>query len=197
MYSWFQTVDSDKSGQITAMELQQALTNGNWSHFNPETCRLMIGKYILLKSQQSLFSPGLFDQDNSGTIDLKEFQQLWTYINQWRGVFDRYDRDKSGNIDCNELFTGKSTLNHKTCYYDCVHVAYNEMGFRVSMQFCQMIVVRFDRLNKRSLKFDDFIQTCVMLRSLTDAFRARDTNLDGTIHVGYEDFMTMAISNKP
>lgn len=71
------------------------------------------------------------------------------------------------------------------------------MGFRVSMQFCQMIVVRFDRLNKRSLKFDDFIQTCVMLRSLTDAFKLRDTNLDGTIHVGYEDFMTMAISNKP
>ena len=36
-----------------------------------------------------------------------------------------------------------------------------------------------------------------MLRSLTDAFRARDTNLDGMIQVAYEDFMTMAISNKP
>ena len=44
MYQWFVTVDTDKSGQITAMELQQALTNGNWSHFNPETCRLMIGE---------------------------------------------------------------------------------------------------------------------------------------------------------
>lgn len=71
------------------------------------------------------------------------------------------------------------------------------MGFRVSMPFCQLIVTRFDRTEKKSLKFDDFIQSCVMLRSLTDAFRARDTNLDGMIQVAYEDFMTMAISNKP
>ena len=95
-------------------------------------------------------------------------------------MFDRYDRDRSGNIDANELNT-----------------AYNEMGFRVSAQFCQLVVTRFDRLAKRSLKFDDFIQSCVMLRSLTDAFRVRDTNLNGIIQVSYEDFMTMAISNKP
>ena len=43
VYSWFVAVDADHSGQITAIELQQALTNGNWSHFNPEACRLMIG----------------------------------------------------------------------------------------------------------------------------------------------------------
>ena len=49
---------------------------------------------------------GIFDRDGSGTIDIHEFQQLWAYINQWKGVFDRYDRDRSGNIDANELFTG-------------------------------------------------------------------------------------------
>lgn len=43
MYSWFLAVDADRSGQITANELQSALTNGNWSNFNSETCRLMIG----------------------------------------------------------------------------------------------------------------------------------------------------------
>ena len=43
IYSWFITVDADRSGSITSAELQQALTNGNWSHFNAETCRLMIG----------------------------------------------------------------------------------------------------------------------------------------------------------
>ena len=43
VFSWFVAVDADHSGQITANELQQALTNGNWSHFNPEACRLMIG----------------------------------------------------------------------------------------------------------------------------------------------------------
>ncbi|XP_071143858.1 uncharacterized protein [Mytilus edulis] len=53
VYQWFLTVDQDKSGHITAHELQQALVNGNWSHFNPETCRLMIS---------------MFDRDNTGTI---------------------------------------------------------------------------------------------------------------------------------
>ena len=71
------------------------------------------------------------------------------------------------------------------------------MGFRVSFNFCQMVVMRFDRLDRRSLKFDDFIQSCVMLRGLTDAFRVRDNNLDGTIQVSYEDFLMMAIAHKP
>lgn len=123
---------------------------------------------------------GIFDKDQNGTIDLKEFQQLLAYIEQWKGVFERYDRDRSGNIDAREL-----------------HTAYNEMGFRVSPAFCQNVVVKFDRQAKRSLKFDDFIQSCVMLRALTDAFRVRDTNLNGVIQVNYEDFLHMAIANKP
>lgn len=40
-----QTVDQDRSGKITAAELRQALFNNNWSQFNPETCRLMIGMF--------------------------------------------------------------------------------------------------------------------------------------------------------
>ena len=123
---------------------------------------------------------GIFDKDNNGTIDVREFQQLWQYINQWQQVFNRYDRDKSGNIDAGELYT-----------------AYGEMGFRVSQAFCQLVVTQFDRQAKKSLRFDDFIQSCVMLRALTDTFKLRDTNMNGVIQVSYEDFMTMAIANKP
>ena len=47
LWNWFVTVDRDRSGQITADELQQALLNGNWSQFNSETCRLMIGNLLL------------------------------------------------------------------------------------------------------------------------------------------------------
>ena len=43
LWSWFQTVDRDRSGQISTDELRAALMNNNWSHFNLETCRLMIG----------------------------------------------------------------------------------------------------------------------------------------------------------
>lgn len=43
----FDNVDKDHSGNISADELQKALSNGTWSPFNPETCRLMIGKYYM------------------------------------------------------------------------------------------------------------------------------------------------------
>ncbi|PIK55288.1 hypothetical protein BSL78_07807 [Apostichopus japonicus] len=165
IYSWFVSVDQDKSGQITATELQQALTNSNWSHFNAETCRLMIG---------------IFDRDQSGTINIQEFSALWNYIQQWKGVFERYDQDKSGAIEANELST-----------------AFVQMGYNVSPQFTQMLVAKYDIAARRSLKLDDFIQACVMLKSLTDSFRQRDTNMNGTITISYEDFMSLVLLNRP
>lgn len=40
-------IDTDRSGFINAQELQQALSNGTWSPFNPETVRLMIGMFSI------------------------------------------------------------------------------------------------------------------------------------------------------
>ncbi|PVD32386.1 hypothetical protein C0Q70_07820 [Pomacea canaliculata] len=162
---WFQAVDQDRSGRITANELQRALVNANWSQFNPETCRLMIG---------------MFDRDMSGTIDINEFQSLWHYIQQWRSTFERYDSNRSGSIEAAEL-----------------HTVYQQMGYNISPQFVQTVLYKFDHYGRRSLTLDLFIQSCVLLKSLTDAFRQRDTNMSGTINLSYEDFMTMAVLYKP
>lgn len=162
---WFQAVDQDRSGRITAKELQQALVNANWSQFNPETCRLMIG---------------MFDRDMSGTIDLSEFQSLWHYIQQWRSTFERYDSNRSGSIEAPEL-----------------HSAYQQMGFNVTPRFVQTVLYKFDYYGRRALTLDSFIQSCILLRSLTDAFKQRDTTMSGTIQLGYEDFMTMSVLYKP
>lgn len=43
IFLFFFRVDRDRSGYISAEELQVALSNGTWSPFNPETVRLMIG----------------------------------------------------------------------------------------------------------------------------------------------------------
>ncbi|GFT93901.1 programmed cell death protein 6 [Nephila pilipes] len=50
-YLWdvFIRVDRDRSGSITANELQAALSNGSWEPFNPETVRMMI---VLIGSLQ-------------------------------------------------------------------------------------------------------------------------------------------------
>ncbi|KAL5493468.1 hypothetical protein EMCRGX_G014657 [Ephydatia muelleri] len=165
VYSWFAAVDSDRSGSISATELQQALTNNNWTHFNAETCRLMIA---------------LFDHSNTGKIGVQDFAVLMKYVQQWKALFERYDTDRSGNVEAGEL-----------------HRAYNEMGYRVSPQFCQLVVARFDLVERRRLKLDDFIQSCVMIQKLTDSFKQRDTNRTGIITVGYEDFLSITISGKP
>ncbi|XP_072167871.1 sorcin-like isoform X1 [Diadema setosum] len=163
LWSWFKAVDQDNSQAITAEELQKALLNGNWSNFNVETCRLMIG---------------MFDKDRNGTINFNEFAALWKYIQDWRGCFDRFDRDRSGNIDAGEL-------NH----------AFATFGYRLSPQFCHLVVKRFDRGHVNTIKFDDFIQVCVMLKSLTEAFRRKDTSMNGVITVHYEDFLEMVLEN--
>ena len=36
------------------------------------------------------------------------------------------------------------------------------------------------------MKFDDFIQCCVMLKTLTDAFRKHDTTQTGVVQINYE-----------
>jgi len=163
--SWFQAVDQDRTGQISVTELQQALTNANWEHFNAETCRLLIG---------------LFDRDYSGQISVNEFQALWTYIHEWKNVFDQFDRDRSGNIDANELCT-----------------AFNQMGYRVSPQFSHLVVMRYDSHGRRTISFDNFIQASILLKSVTETFRTKDTGGQGQIRIAYEEFMSMVILNKP
>ncbi len=48
----------------------------------------------------------MYDKNASGSIDVSEFQQLFNAINQWKGVFQGYDKDKSGSIEQAELTQG-------------------------------------------------------------------------------------------
>lgn len=163
LWQWFKATDGDNSGQITSQELQTTLLRGNLSQFNEETCRWMIG---------------MFDKNRSGKIDIYEFAALWKYIQDWKRCFEGLDKDRSGNIDTDEL-----------CQ------AFTTFGYRLSMQFCQLCVRRFDSHSANTMKFDEFIQCCVMLKSLTDCFRKFDTNQNGVINVNYEQFMEMVLDN--
>ncbi|KAK7115325.1 programmed cell death protein 6-like isoform X2 [Littorina saxatilis] len=158
----FQRIDTDRSGTISANELQQALSNGTWTPFNPETVRLMIG---------------MFDRDNNGTINFQEFQALWKYVTDWQNCFRGYDRDNSGSIDRNEL---KNALT--------------SFGYRLSDKFYDILVKKFDRQGRGTIAFDDFIQCCVVLQTLTSSFRSHDTDQDGWIQISYEQFLTLVFS---
>ncbi|XP_063810290.1 peflin [Pseudophryne corroboree] len=161
-FSWFQTVDTDRSGYITLKELKQALVNSNWSTFNDETCIMMMN---------------MFDKSYSGRIDLPGFSGLWSYIQQWRNLFQQYDRDRSGSISHAELYQ-----------------ALLQMGYKLSPQFVQHIMSLYaPRSNNPTLQLDHFIQICTKLQSMTEAFRDKDTERSGNAKLSYDDFLSMAV----
>ncbi|XP_075630015.1 peflin [Balearica regulorum gibbericeps] len=162
-FSWFQAVDADHSGYISVKELKQALVNSNWSTFNDETCLLMIN---------------MFDKTRSGRIDVYGFAALLRFIQQWKNLFQQYDRDQSGSISFNEL-----------------QQAFSQMGYNLSPQFSQLLLARYaQRSSNPSIQLDRFIQICMQLQSTTDAFREKDTGLVGNVRLSYEDFLTMVVT---
>ncbi|XP_058450156.1 programmed cell death protein 6 [Malaya genurostris] len=164
LWNIFQKVDRDRSGFISADELQQALSNGTWNPFNPETVRLMIG---------------MFDRSNRGCVNFQDFGALWKYVTDWQNCFRSFDTDNSGNIDKNEL---KSALT--------------AFGYRLSDGLYDILIRKFDRYGNGTILFDDFIQCCVILYTLTSAFRQYDTDQDGVITIHYEQFLNMVFSLK-
>ncbi|KAF7470406.1 programmed cell death protein 6 isoform X3 [Marmota monax] len=162
LWNVFQRVDKDRSGVISDSELQQALSNGTWTPFNPVTVRSIIS---------------MFDRENKAGVNFSEFTGVWKYITDWQNVFRTYDRDNSGMIDKNEL---KQALSG--------------FGYRLSDQFHDILIRKFDRQGRGQIAFDDFIQGCIVLQRLTDIFRRYDTDQDGWIQVSYEQYLSMVFS---
>ncbi|KAI8080063.1 uncharacterized protein BX664DRAFT_342232 [Halteromyces radiatus] len=171
LWAWFKAVDTDGSGQLTVDELQRALINGDWSPFNIETVRTMVN---------------MFDTDNSGTINFNEFSGLWNYIEEWKKCFQTFDRDGSGSVDRNEMSQ-----------------ALRAFGFNVSDKFVHSLIQKFDRYgtNQQSrgngnVTFDNFVQACVTVKTLTDSFRGFDSDQDGWIQINYEQFLDLVVRQR-
>lgn len=171
LWYWFTNVDIDGSGSLTTEELQRALINGDWTPFNIETVRLMMN---------------MFDTDNSGTISFQEFAGLWKYIEEWKKCFATFDADQSGTIDKTELRT-----------------ALRSFGYNLSDSFINLLIVKYDRLGHRppktgrgTITFDNFVQSCVTVKTLTDSFRRFDTDADGWIQISYEQFLELVVMNR-
>lgn len=69
-------------------------------------------------------------------------------------------------------------------------------GYRLSPKFINILMLKFDRTHTHRVNFDDFIQLCVVLQTLTASFREKDTDRDGFITVGFEEYLTMVFSSK-
>ncbi|CDH50487.1 programmed cell death protein 6-like isoform 1 [Lichtheimia corymbifera JMRC:FSU:9682] len=121
----------------------------------------------------------MFDTDNTGTIDFNEFTGLWRYIEDWQRCFRTFDTDGSGNIDAREL-------RH----------ALHTFGYNLSEPFVNILIQKFDRYGRGNITFDNFVQVCATIRSLTMAFQRFDTDGDGVIQIAYEQFLGLVIQQR-
>ncbi|XP_014524373.1 probable calcium-binding protein CML48 isoform X2 [Vigna radiata var. radiata] len=159
----FQMVDRDRSGFIDEHELQQALSSG-FHRFNLRTIRLLI--FLFKNPQQPL------------AVGPKEFAALWSCLGQWRGIFERYDKDRSGKIDPLEL---------RDALYG--------IGYAVPGSVLQLLLSKYgDGSGRRvELCFDNFVECGMIIKGLTDKFKEKDTRYTGSATLSYDDFMTMVL----
>lgn len=94
----------------------------------------------------------MFDKNNTGTIDVEGFQNLYRYVNQWLETFRGLDRDQSGVVDETELSQ-----------------ALSQMGYRFSQQFVNYVVGRADPVAQK-VSVDQFILLCIQIQKFTGAF---------------------------
>lgn len=159
----FEMVDKDRSGFIDESELQQALSSG-YQRFSLRTIRLLL---FLFKNP-----------NDSLRLGPKEFAALWSCLGQWRAIFERYDRDRSGKIDAFEL-----------------RDALYSLGYVTPPPVLQVLLSRYDDGNGRSfgLNFDSFVECGMIVKGLTDKFKERDPRYTGSATLTYDTFMTMVI----
>jgi calcium-binding protein CML len=158
----FQAADRDGSGMIDDKELQQALSGYNQS-FSLRTVHLLMY---------------LFTNTNVRKIGPKEFTSVFYSLQNWRSIFERFDRDRSGKIDLSEL-----------------REALLSLGYSVSPVVLDLLVSKFDKSGgkNKAIEYDNFIECCLTVKGLTEKFKEKDTTFSGSATFTYETFMSTVL----
>ncbi|KAF8109785.1 hypothetical protein N665_0091s0014 [Sinapis alba] len=86
----FESAGGNRSGFLDESELRYALSFSGNEGISNRTIRFLL--FIYKSPRESLLRLGP-----------KEYAELWNCLAQWRAMFDRYDRDESGNMNALEL----------------------------------------------------------------------------------------------
>ncbi|XP_051202301.1 probable calcium-binding protein CML48 isoform X1 [Lolium perenne] len=161
----FRAADRDGSGRIDERELQDALSD-TYHRFSIRTVRLLMS----FSQNTRASSP-----PQMGPAD---FVSLWNCLGQWRGIFDRYDRDRSGRIDSNEL-----------------NQALRGLGYAVPPSVIEALIANYnDGASRRgALDFDNFVECGMIVKGLTDKFKEKDMRYTGSAALTYDSFLSIVI----
>lgn len=90
---WFDSMDTDGNGHLTAQELQTALAHGNL-HFSLSSVAHIIR---------------IHDRDNSGTISFEEFSKLHEFLTNVQRSFEYFDTNRRGSLGLDKI---QQALSH-------------------------------------------------------------------------------------
>ncbi|KAK9879227.1 hypothetical protein WA026_004073 [Henosepilachna vigintioctopunctata] len=157
---WFQNFEQKQDGKMNANELQQAFEIFQGKYFSDSACKFVVR---------------LFDLDQNGGLDIREFEILYYYIKQWVSAFNAYDKDNRRALDEVQL-----------------NFALKHMDIHFSSEFIKYLITRYNPDATR-IPLDQYIVTCIQIQRYTDEFKHRDIEYTGHINVGYEDFLEMVM----
>ena len=175
LYEVFQLANGSRSGALTTYELGNAVVNQDGSQFDPRT----------INSLMKMFSSSPPGQHQGPTITYSEFQNLWRFLAAWRELFERFDEDRSGRISLNEFSKALAAFGYRLShpFVGLLYQVHNGAGSRAGEE-------RRGSLQDQGMSFDLFVQACISLKRMTDAFKGYDDDRDGYITVSFEEFLT-------
>jgi len=97
--AWFQSVDRDNSGTISAAEL---------------STMVIMNRPLGIEAARKLIK--VFDKNYTGSVDFNEYVALNRFINQMQTSFFQADQDRSGFLDSREIFTAISAAGFQLTY---------------------------------------------------------------------------------
>ena len=63
-------------------------------------------------------------------------------------------------------------------------------GYRLSSAFVNLLYTTYDKSGEDRMSFDLFVQSCIVLKRMTDVFKRYDDDRDGYITLSFEEFLT-------
>ncbi|XP_072405296.1 calpain small subunit 1b isoform X2 [Chiloscyllium punctatum] len=128
--------------------------------FSLESCRSMVA---------------VMDADSTGRLGFEEFKYLWDKIKKWQAVYKRFDADKSGTINSQEL-----------------PGAFEAAGYPLNDELYRLLYRRYAN-ESGDMDFDNYIACLVRLDAMLRSFKALDKDGNGSIKVNIVEFLQLTM----
>ncbi|XP_041035220.1 calpain small subunit 1b [Carcharodon carcharias] len=128
--------------------------------FSLESCRSMVA---------------VMDADSTGRLGFEEFKFLWNKIKMWQGIYKRFDADKSGTINSQEL-----------------PGAFKAAGYPLNDQLYRLLYRRYAN-ESGDMDFDNYIACLVRLDAMLRSFKTLDKDNNGSIKVNIVEWLQLTM----